>query len=531
MSVVSYWAAHPSLVDALALGRDFEEWLAGRTPVVSYARVSRDAAGDERGVGRQHLNNDDAAARLGWAVVHRFTDNALTASDPRVERPAFLQMLRVIRAQQTEEGFRVCGVIAVEEERLVRLDSDHSLLYRALSLGPDGCMYLVDKDQLIDVPGDMEAGSGTLSGGTGQREAERMSSRRLRSVRDHAREGRGTGGQRRFGWYGHDNATGRSTNTVLDPYESVYLRGAIDMALAGKPWTAITDWLTEERVPTVRNSRWAVDTVQSMVTNPAICGYRIVDGQLVRDRESGTPVVGGWQTVATPQEWWRLIARCDRWHSPVRGQPTYKQVHTARSKEQGSPRTLRERKALTDSGRKYLLSGFLRCGHTGDDQVVCGCKMGGQPPRGTNHHPSYRCVAAKCRKVGRRADLVDEHVVGIAMCALEEEYSDTPRDESPFPGTGQLASLKAGGSPTSLAALQIRDLEEDRREFYAHQEDQNLLAGFTRARWASFDIRQKRLVLAAVVAEVVIRPIPKDRTRNAPFDPGLITVTLKKRRL
>lgn len=102
---MSYWAVHPSLVDALALGRDFEEWLAGRTPVVSYARVSRDAAGDERGVGRQHLNNDDAAARLGWAVVHRFTDNALTASDPRVERPAFLQMLRVIRAQQTEEDF------------------------------------------------------------------------------------------------------------------------------------------------------------------------------------------------------------------------------------------------------------------------------------------------------------------------------------------------------------------------------------------------------------------------------------------
>jgi hypothetical protein len=81
--------------------------------------------------------------------------------------------------------------------------------------------------------------------------------------------------------------------------------------------------------------------------------------------------------------------------------------------------------------------------------------------------------------------------------------------------------------PTPLTALQIRDLEEDRREFYARQEDRNLLARFTRERWVSFDTRQRRLAIAAVVDEVVIRPIPKDRTRNAPFDPDLIEVVLR----
>lgn len=528
MSAASYWAPHPGLVDALALGRTFEEWLAGRTPVVSYARVSRDVAGEGRGVGRQHLNNDDAAASLGWAVVHRFTDNALTASDPRVERPAFRRMLRVIRAGQTEEGFRVRGVIAVEEERLVRLDCDHSLLNRALGLVANGCLYLVDKDQLIDVSGEMEASSGT-SERPGQREAERMSSRRLRSVRDHVREGRVTGGCRRFGWYGPDTATGRPTNSVLDPYESAYLRGAIDMALGGMSWTAITDWLTEEGVPTVRNGRWTVSTVQAMVTNPAICGYRIVDGDLVRDRQSGVPVVGDWQTVAAPEEWWKLIERCGRWHSPGGGRPTYKQVHASRSRDREMQRSARERRAQKDSGRKYLLSGFLRCGYQGDGGTRCGCSMGGQPPRGTNRHPSYRCDAAKCRKVGRRADLVDEYVVGIALQALEEEYGDTTCDESAFPGEERLAVLKASGAQTPLMALQIRDLEEDREEFYARKQDRNLLAGFTRERWASFDIRQRRLALAAVVGEVVIRPIPKTRTRNAPFAPGLVDVVLRGR--
>lgn len=397
----------------------------------------------------------------------------------------------------------------------------------ALSMDDDGCLYLVDKGQLVELPSETTAARGRTPGGTRQGESERMSCRRLRSVRDHAREGRGTGGQRRFGWYGPDVETGRSTNTVLDPYESTYLRGAIDMALAGKSWTAITDWLTEESVPTVRGSRWAVDTVQSMVTNPAICGYRIVDGELVRDRESGRPVVGGWQAMATPQEWLKLIERCDRWHSPDRARPTYKQAHVSRTKERVAARSARERREQADRGRKYLLSGFLRCGYTGDGSSMCGCKMGGQPAWGTNRHPSYRCVAAKCRKVGRRTDLVDAYVETVPLRALEEKYGHTAPDGSVFPAERQLAKLRACESPTDLARMQMRDLEGDQRDFYARQEDRNLLAGFTRERWASFDIRQKRLALSAVIEAVVIRPIPRNRTRNAPFDPSLIEVTLK----
>ncbi|MFJ6083632.1 recombinase family protein [Streptomyces sp. NPDC092369] len=496
--------------------------------MVSYARVSRDAEGDGRGVGRQHLNNDDAAAGRGWAVIFRFTDNALTASDPGVERPAFRHMLRVIRAGRTEQGFRVHGVVAVEEERLVRLQSDHSLLLRALGLVENGFLYLVDKDQLVDVTGEMAPHSGT-SGMGGKREAERMSSRRLRSVRDHAREGRVTGGCRRFGWYGPDAVTSRPTNTVLNPHESAHLRRAIDMALAGKSWTAITDWLTEEGVPTVRSSRWTVSTVQSMVTNPAICGYRIVDGDLIRNRETGTPVIGDWQTVATPEEWGKLIERCGRWHSPGGRRPTYKQEHASRTRDRDMPSTARERSAQTDSCRKYLLSGFLRCGYRRDDGTLCGCRMGGQPPRGTNRQSSYRCDAAKCRKVGRRVDLVDEYVIGVALHALEAEYGDAVPDASAFPGEERLTLLKACEARTPTMDLQLRDLAEDRAEFYAQQNDRNLLVGFTPERWASFDIRQQRLALDAVVDEVMIRPIPKTRTRNAPFDPGLIDVVLKKR--
>ncbi|MFE5592183.1 recombinase family protein [Streptomyces sp. NPDC056549] len=528
-SPASYGAPHPALADSLALGREFDEWLAGRIPVASYARVSRDAMGDGRGVARQHLNNDDAAAGLGWAVVYRFTDNGVTASDPFVERAAFLHLLRALRARRTVEGFSVCGVIAVEEERLARLQGDYALLCRALRMDEDGCLYLVDVDQLVDVAAEMEARPGGDPRASRQEESERVSRRRRRSVRDHAHEGRGSGGARRFGWRGPDAAVGRSTNSFLDPYESRYLRSAIDLALAGTSWTAITDWLTEESVPTVRGSRWAVDTVQSMVTNPAICGYRTVSGELLRDRASGRPVVGGWQTVATPEEWLKLVERCDRWHSPDGARPTYKRAHESRLMELGTARSVRERREQVDLGRKYLLSGFLRCGYAVDGGSICGCKMGGQPPRGTNKHPSYRCVAARCRKVGRRADLVDAHVEAVVLRVLEERYRDADPDEAAFPAEEQMTRLRACVSPTDLIRMQLCDLEEDRRDFYAQQAERNLLARFTRDRWNSYDIRQKRLVFAVVVESVVIRPIPKNRTRNAPFDPALVEVTLKER--
>ncbi|MFI0984454.1 hypothetical protein [Streptomyces exfoliatus] len=124
---------------------------------------------------------------------------------------------------------------------------------------------------------------------------------------------------------------------------------------------------------------------------------------------------------------------------------------------------------------------------------------------------------------------MDAHVEAVALRVLEERYRDAAPHESVFPAEDQLTRLRSCESPTDLTRMQLRDLEEDRREFYARQADRNLLARFTTDRWSSYDIRQKRLALAAVVESVVIRPIPKTRTRNAPFDPALVEITLKER--
>lgn len=95
--------------------------------------------------------------------------------------------------------------------------------------------------------------------------------------------------------------------------------------------------------------------------------------------------------------------------------------------------------------------------------------MGGHPPHGTNRQGSYRCSSSGCRKVGRRVDLLDRYIEAIVCEELE----------------------------------------------------------FTPQRWESLAMEEKRDAVALLIEAVVVRPIPKGRPRNAPFDSGLIEVIKK----
>lgn len=460
------WEIASDLAGSLAEGDDFAQWLGDRIPVVSYARISRSAS---EAVRRQHLNNLAEAGRRGWAVVCMYSDDGLSAADPDITRPAFERMIRDLRTGRTAEGFPVTGVMAVEQERLARTVDDYVCLLGALAVRPDGFLYLVDTGEFVDLPvalKELDSGADLQ----GKLETDRIGRRRRRSIRDRAGQGLGSGGQRRFGWLGADAMAGRPTNSVLDPSESTLLREALDRALAGATWMSIADWLTAEKVPTVRGGRWTIPTVQAMLTNPAICGYRLLDGVLVCDAQTGAPVVGHWQTVATPDEWWRLVGRCDRWYSPHGGTGGYKDRYPSRSRGNGPGPGRQARSAESEQSRRYLLSGFLRCGYTNGEGASCGAKMGGHPAHGTNRYASYRCSSSGCRKVGRRADLVDRHVEAF-----------------------------------------VRERAE-----------------LTGERWQLLDTKGRRAVIASVVDSIVVRPLPKGRTRNAPFDPVLIEVIEKE---
>jgi hypothetical protein len=528
----STWELHPDLAAALKAGRSFEEWLDGRTPVASYARLTndRERKGDKQqvGVGRQHANHcDPAAESLGWAVVMRYTDNHLTAADPDVFRGAFNQLVRDLRARRTEDGYRIVGLIAVEDERVYRLPEDYLRLYRALTVDEDGCLYYTDKKHLVDVHAESEQTRGLVMSSVGEGEVRRVKRRVTRNARDRALEGSHHGGPRRFGWKAavKDERGNVITpqNENLDPTESAYLRKAIDMKLAGKGWNTIAAWLIEEKVPTARGGQWTAVSVTVMLTNPAIFGGRMIHKELLCDPKTSEPVIGGWEKVATYEEWQKLYAM----KYPDR-----------------DPRTKPQKKKK--SVRKHLSSSVARCGWVKEDGEMCLHGMVGRPPHGKHLWGNYVCNATDCRKVSRRMDKIDAIVSGIVVKVLTEQYAAVTPEAKAWHGEATLISLRTrkqeyrDKQKAGLLSLdeyidfrdevdaQIKASEADRNSFYKEQAAKNFLAGFSEEKWEGLDLQQKVKAIETVLQAVIIHPVPKERSRRAPFDPSLIEVVFKK---
>ncbi|MEU9705629.1 recombinase family protein [Streptomyces sp. NPDC047981] len=533
----SKWQLHPDLQRALADGRTFEQWLGERRPCCSYARITQDRR-DEIGVARQHRNCDEFAASNDCAIVYRYTDNHITAADPDMERPAFLRLVRDLRARQVEEGYPILGLFVVEEERVVRLPEDYVRLHRALTVDKRGLYAVTDTKTILDVHSDAEAMRGLLTSAMGEREVVKIKRRVKRNVRDQALEGKPTG-PRRFGWLGGDAEGGRRVNEKLDPQEFPVLRKALDMGLAGKNWSTIVEYLDASGFLTVRGNRWSTTPVQYMLTNPALCGYRVINGELVRDPNTGEPVSGEWETACTPEEWQKMLSRCNAWFN-LEGD-TAGTRYREKLKREGK----KDYRGLAEATRRFLLTNVARCGYVDAEGNRCLAKMKGNPPTGTNKQDRYRCGDPHCYKVSRRADYVDKAVERLVIPVLEDRFTSLAPDERSWYGEATLQALSVQRQEytqlhkdgrLSLAEYldfrdenerQISESQRDRDAFYAEQAAKNFLAGFTREKWNDFDMRQKRQAVATVLQAVIIHPIPEGRSRSAPFDPDLLEPVLR----
>ncbi|MGW1608924.1 recombinase family protein [Streptomyces sp. NPDC002285] len=528
----SKWQMHPDLQQALAEGRTFVEWLGDRKPCCSYARITNDRR-NEIGVARQHRNCEEFAELHGCAIVYRYTDNHITAADPDIERPAFLRLVRDLRARRTEEGHPIEGLFVVEEERVVRLPEDYLKLHRALTVDRKGLYGVTDTKTVLDVHSDAEMLRGLLTSAMGEREVVRVKRRVSRNVRDQALEGAPTG-PRRFGWLGTDPKSGRKVNEKLDPKESKVLRKVVDMALAGKHWSSIVDHLDGSGHLTNRGNKWSTTPVQYMLTNPALCGYRMIKGELIRDPKTGKPVVGKWEAICTPEEWYKLIGRCSVWFN-LEGDTA-----STRYREKVQSVGKKDYRGIAEATRRFLLTNIARCGYVKEDGTICSAKMKGMGPTGTNKQDRYRCGDPRCYKVSRRADHTDKAIENLVVKVLKAQYSALQPDEKSWYGEETLSTLIAkqaeiraaykSGAIGMAEYLEFKDdndaqviaSQKDRDDFYAEQAAKNFLAGFTQKKWAEFDMRQKRKAIATVLQAVIIHPIPEGRSRSAEFDPDLL---------
>ncbi|MFB4272424.1 recombinase family protein [Nonomuraea sp. GTA35] len=364
-------------------------------PVVSYARISADIRRDEHGVQDQHRLNRETAERHGWTVVHEYTDNDKSAAKADVVRDDFEAMLRALRAGELPNGTAVQGVVIVAEDRLARRPGDYERFVEAITY-QDGRVF-ADARGTKDLYSEDTESMGLFGAVISKMEVRKMQRRMRRSHRMRAEQGLPVGGTRPFGW--------KPDRLTLDPNEAPLVRQAILDLIAGRSLHSITNEWRRKGVRTSLGNEWLTSSVKVTVQNARVCGWREINGELVRD-SAGNPVVGQWEPIVTPDQWMAVKNIFDA----RRGHYIYRDGRVGQ--------------ILASDFREpnYLLTGFLRCGRAKPDGSLCNA-----PLRVTHHKDCvqhiYLCptkTVGGCGGVGRRGDMVDLFISEAVLAKLEE---------------------------------------------------------------------------------------------------------------
>ncbi|MGW7240621.1 recombinase family protein [Streptomyces sp. NPDC054804] len=507
------------------------------------ARISADRLkGDAIGVGRQHKNNARNAALHNCAVVVCYEDNNITASKREVVRPAFLQMIKdITHGYEEETGIPLKGCIAVERERVYRLPRDFIALQDALILNGTG-IFIDDKKSLNLIDDDGEITSGLVTSGTGEAEVRKIRKRTTRNAMDRAEEGGVPGGPRRFGWLGSDKRQGRLSNEKKSPIEWPYLMQMIRKRAEGRSWRHITGWINLQKdeagnpILTARGGKWSEQGVKGSVTNPAWWGGRILDGELVKNPQTGEPRLGAWEYADSEVD--------------GVGYETWKQIMAGVNANRLHRGMVKPSAAGGENTRvgKYLFTGPLRCGRINELDEVCYSKISGNRGSGKNakYGDYYRCGDPNCKGVGRRVAPVDAFLEELVLSYLDKNFAGTKPQNVPWRGKEKLARLitqrkkvkdsvvdgeaEWGDVHDMVTRLNrnIKTLQEEEQEHLKAESKRNLLRGWSREKWHQMELDEKKEVISQVLVSVVILPVPPGRSDKAPFDPDLLQVNWRK---
>ena len=490
-------------------------------PVVSYARISADTRRDEHGVQYQHKLNRQTAERYGWTVVHEFTDNDKSAAKATVTRDEFEDMLRALRAGKLSDGTTVQGVAVTADDRLARRPGDYERFVEAITY-QDGRVYADARGPKDLYSEDVES-MGLFGAVISKMEVRKMQRRMRNSHRARAVQGAPPGGTRPFGWR-HDRLT-------LDTKEAGLLRAAAKDFTAGRSLNSIVNEWQRLGIVTTLGNRWTSTSLRLTLSNPRLCGWREINGELVRGPD-GNPVVGKWKPVLPPDEWLAIKAIFDA----RRGRQFYPDGTIG----QILPPEHRE--------PHHLLTGILRCGRPGADGSLC------NTPLRVNSHPHvkshlYSCPAKSaggCGGISRRGDFIDEFVSEAVLAKLEERAM-TAREVEQWAGEAELARQReklsklqarwqADEISDELFFSAVKPLEDRIRQLRADQAKHALAAerlirsaatdiSSLRARWykaeedGGLPLSQKRAYLREALHAVIVHPAGGGRQA---FNPDLL---------
>ncbi|MEV7178262.1 recombinase family protein [Kitasatospora sp. NPDC093679] len=368
----------------------------GMKCVVCYARISFDGrAKDAHGIEDQHRDLTDQAGAFGWLVVYRYTDNDKSASKEEVVRDDFEQMLADLAAGRTSEGYPVHGVMAVNDDRLYRRPGDWERYLRAFT-AHEGRVYW-DSNGLQDLYAEGFEIKGLLGVAMSLAETRKKQRRARASHRSRAIRGQSVSAWRPFGW--------EDDKITLRPVEAAAVHKAVHDVIAGASISEITRQWKEAGYLTARGNLFQYQSVKQVLMNARLCGYREVNGELVRDSDD-QPIVGEWEPIITPKAWFALVATIRGRGNG--GQPTGGLVH------------------------KYLLTGILRCGATLKDGTKCNAPLKGEKAnQWVKYKHGYFCkktVDGGCNGTWKRGDETDKHVTRLVLAKLKADAAAAVTD-------------------------------------------------------------------------------------------------------
>lgn len=463
-----------------------------------YVRISKDNAGTSLGVQRQERECRDLADGKGWVVVKVYVDNDLEASSGK-RRPGYEAMLEDIRsgAVNAVVGWHSDRIYRRpdELEDLIELAEKHDVTFAAVVIG---------NIDLSTASGRLIA---RLLGAAAKYEVELKGERQAAQLRQRALAGLPTGGgSRPFGW--------EPGGMQVRPDEAAIVRDLCARAIAGESIIGLTEWLTEQGVPTVTGKPWHPNVVRKMLVNPRLAGIATLKGEVVGKAQ--------WDALIDESAHRRLV-----------------DVLTYRGP------------ARANTGRIALLPGIIWCGVCEFELVTFRQQREGPPPGIRSYGCRTRYLAGRpghkksCGRISVKAQSIEDDVA-------ERVLADLAR-----PGTAAaltLAAQHAAAPPTTVgkdladAETRLQDLGRDyadaligRTEFLAARD--RLAARIADMRrslgapkldapygdpaglavwWEAATIAKRQALLRQRIDRVVVGPHAGAR---ADYDPTRVTVT------
>ncbi|MET7859817.1 recombinase family protein [Streptomyces sp. NPDC005318] len=475
--------------------------------VVSYARISFDGRKkDAHGIEDQHREMTAAARSFGWLLVYRYTDNDKSASREDVIRDDFEQLLRDLQAGQTPEGYPIHGVMAANDDRLYRRPADWERYLKEFT-AHEGRVYH-DSNGIQDLYAEGFEIKGLVGVAMSLAETRKKQRRSKQSHRSRAMRGESVSAWRPFGW--------EDDKLALRETEADAIRTAVHDVINGASIGEITTRWKEAGYLTARGNPFQYNTVKQVLTNARLCGYREVKGELVRDGDD-QPVVGLWETVITPKQWYAVKAVI-KGRGRGTGIPTGGMVH------------------------KYLLTGVLRCGATLDDGSTCNNKMTGvKANEWLTYKHAYLCkrtVDGGCNKTYKRGDETDRHIERLVIVKLErqaaaaaKELPDWGRTEelemalkrrSELERRWQAGEVEDDTFYRNLPGLdsRVKELRTDQAKHLATKAAAEEATADIATAWESRTLTQKRTLIKKTLVTIIAKPGGKTGRRK--FDVELL---------